>query len=76
MVQVTDETGLDNQIAVFNSETIAGTYTIDISGTITEGSAGPGLPLDPYAINNVTAGVTLVIDGTGGGGGTLDGDGK
>ncbi len=76
MVQVTNEASLDAAIAAFNADTVATTYTIDISGTITEGSAGLGLPLDLYAIDNQTAGVTLVIDGTAGGGSTLDGDGK
>jgi len=42
MVQVTDEAGLDGAIATFNGDTVAGSYTIDISGTITEGPQASG----------------------------------
>ena len=73
-VTVTDEAGLNNAIAGFDAATIAGSYTIDLQGTIMEGlDTGSGLPPDLYAIDNVTQGTTLVIDG--GGSATLDGAG-
>ncbi|MGA9869193.1 MAG: hypothetical protein WBQ75_22395, partial [Acetobacteraceae bacterium] len=71
MTTVTDETELNQAIAAIDGITAAGTYTIDIAGTITEGTdTGAGLPPDLYAIN-LQPGVSLVIDG--GGTGTLDG---
>jgi hypothetical protein len=73
---VSNETQLNDAIAAFDTATVAGSYTIDIAGTITEGTDGGGLPPDLYAINNGNTGFSLVIQGTGGGGGTIDGAGQ
>jgi hypothetical protein len=66
----TTEAALNDALGAFNGWVTPGSYTIDISGTITEGTDGGGLPSDLVSISNDNAGVVLVIDG---GGGTLDG---
>jgi hypothetical protein len=61
---VTSEAALNNAIIAADSETIAGTYTIDITGSIAETAALEAI--------NLHTGVTLVING---GGETLNGEG-
>src|SRR5271168_2528050 len=61
VTNVTNEAQLNAAIQAFDAGSTS--LTIDLTGTITETT-------DLYAINNVTPGVTLVIDGQGG---TLDG---
>ncbi len=64
---VADEAALNRLIAEFDTISTAGTYTIDISGSIAEGTdLAQGLPPDLFATNNANAGVALVIDGNGG----------
>jgi hypothetical protein len=58
MSVITTETELNNAIAAFDAETVAGTGTIDET-------------TDLFAINNTHSGIHLVIDGNGG---TPDGE--
>ncbi len=55
----TTEAQLNDALTGFNGWVTPGSYTLDISGTITESS-------DLVAIGNANAGVALVIDGYGG----------
>ncbi len=60
----TSEAQLNTAIAAFDTITTPGTYTINLTHGITEGTdGGASLPLDLYAIHNPTAGVVLVING-------------
>jgi len=52
---VTSEAQLDSALQTFNSETVAGTYTIDVTAGFTDTA-------DLTAISNLASGVSRVID--------------